>query len=166
MAQVQPIPNKELLSVHKQLYSSFWKFLYVRKKTFFNNKRGPDGFSKFFLCSAFLAFKMIGDKTFLFEEENDLSLKNDDHIASEDYFKGVYGNIYIQLLFFFSYSIFCLCISGTIIVIWFERSGQAGNYRTLLNRQVSFIFENVRIKAYSQGAIVSGHVLISCTHTS
>ena len=82
---------------------------------------------------------------FYFEEQKNLTVKQHIH-PIEDYFIGVYGNSVIKSCFLFSYLIGCCGIIGVPIVIWFEKSGEAGNYRTLLNRLSSYIAEIVCIK--------------------
>ena len=63
---------------------------------------------------------------------------------TEDYFKDVYSNPWINRFvigIYFSGSIF---IFGLIFVSWFERSGLSGPYRTLVNQLVIFNVESVR----------------------
>ena len=65
---------------------------------------------------------------------------NDSHWQHDD-FAGVYSNLYINFAMLFIYSLgFVACI-GLGMVIWFERSGQAGPYRTLVNQLVSYRIE-------------------------
>lgn len=63
----------------------------------------------------------------------------------EDYFKDVYDNPWINRTIVGLYFGGFVSIIGLIFVVWFERSGQAGPYRTLINQLVIFNIESVRI---------------------
>ena len=63
---------------------------------------------------------------------------------SEDYFKEVYMNPWINRTAIGFYFVGLVGIAGLALVAWFERSGQAGPYRTLINQIVSFNVESVR----------------------
>ena len=63
----------------------------------------------------------------------------------EDYFKDVYDNPWINRTIIGLYFGGFASILGLIFVVWFERSGQAGPYRTLINQLVIFNIESVRI---------------------
>ena len=61
-----------------------------------------------------------------------------------DDFEGVYGNPFVKLLYVLCYILSLLTLPGFILVIWFERSGQAGQFRTLVNQLVSFCLDQVK----------------------
>ena len=62
---------------------------------------------------------------------------------SEDFFKEVYMNPWINRIAIGFYFIGLVGIAGLGLVAWFERSGQAGHFRTLINQIVSFNVESV-----------------------
>ena len=62
---------------------------------------------------------------------------------SEDFFKEVYMNPWINGTAIGFYFIGLVGIAGLSLVAWFERSGQAGHFRTLINQIVSFNVESV-----------------------
>ena len=61
-----------------------------------------------------------------------------------DYFEPLFGN------FWYKAGVLILCLItifgmlGILIIIWFERSGQAGPYRTVVNQLVSLAFVQVQ----------------------
>ena len=61
-----------------------------------------------------------------------------------DYFKDVYDNPWINRTIVGLYFGGFTSIIGLIFVVWFEWSGQAGPYRTLINQLVIFNIESVR----------------------
>ena len=69
--------------------------------------------------------------------EEDISLRN------EDFFKEVYINPWINRTAIGFYFIGLAGVVGLALVAWFERSGQAGPYRSLINQIVSFNVESV-----------------------
>ena len=65
--------------------------------------------------------------------------------SDEDYFKNVYDHLWINRTMIGLYLGGFASIIGLVFVVWFERSGQAGPYRTLINQLVIFNIESVRI---------------------
>ena len=70
------------------------------------------------------------------------------HLEAEerDFFHGVWSNQALNKAMgfvYFSGLIFCI---GLLFVSWFERSGEAGPFRTLVNRLVSFMLDQVKNK--------------------
>ena len=63
----------------------------------------------------------------------------------QDYFAGIYQSPYIKLAMTLTYSVAVICMIGLGFVLWFERSGQAGHYRTLVNQLSSFNLDQVNI---------------------
>ena len=66
-------------------------------------------------------------------------------IKEEDFFAGIYENQTVSWLMGITYFLGLFGCIALRFVIWFERSGQAGNYRTLVNQLVSFNLEQVRL---------------------
>ena len=64
-------------------------------------------------------------------------------IDEKDAFAGVYENLYLKLAFVFSYILVVICGLLLGFVIWFERSGQAGHFRTMVNQLTTFMFDQV-----------------------
>lgn len=62
-----------------------------------------------------------------------------------DDFEDVFENIYVNLLIFGIYMLGILGCFGLVLVSYFERSGQAGPFRTLLNQIVTFTSEQLLI---------------------
>ncbi len=75
-----------------------------------------------------------------FENASNLSIQG---VKSEDYFKEIYANPALVVLTIVSYIISLLGTFGLAFIVWFERSGQAGQYRTLVNQLVSFMMDMV-----------------------
>ena len=67
----------------------------------------------------------------------------------KDAFAAVYDNLYLKLSFVFSYILVIICGLLLVFVIWFERSGQAGHFRTMVNQLTTFMFDQVRLRFYS-----------------
>ena len=63
---------------------------------------------------------------------------------STNFFDGAYEGIEIKFSFIISYLLGLLGSFGLVLVIWFERSGQAGHFRTLVNQLVSFELDQVK----------------------
>ena len=64
---------------------------------------------------------------------------------SQDFFAGIYQSPYIKLAMTLTYGVAVMCMIGLGLVLWFERSGQAGHYRTLVNQLSSFNLDQVSI---------------------
>lgn len=52
-----------------------------------------------------------------------------EELSHRDYFKGVFANPLIKWAAIFFYFLGFFGVWGVAMVIWFERSGRAGNYR-------------------------------------
>ena len=59
----------------------------------------------------------------------------------KDVFSEIYSNPFINLTMIFFYLLGLVACVGLRMVIWFERSGQAGPYRTLVNQLVTHRIE-------------------------
>ena len=75
------------------------------------------------------------------ETLNNLEIQTD-----YDFFKNIYSNPLLNYSMVLIYTLGFIGVSGLILVVWFERSGQAGPYRTLINRLVSYNINQVCIK--------------------
>ena len=64
---------------------------------------------------------------------------------SKDFFSGVYESPYFTKLLIASYLIGVISCIGLNFVVWFERSGGAGHYRTLVNQLTSFNLDQVQV---------------------
>ena len=62
---------------------------------------------------------------------------------SDDYFAGLYSDTKLQVAFFLNYWVGWIGVVGISFVTWFERSGQAGQFRTLVNQLVSLNLDQV-----------------------
>lgn len=62
---------------------------------------------------------------------------------NEDYFAGVYSDKIAVVSMVIMYFIGLFGIMGIVFIIWIERSGQAGPYRTLINQLVSHNYQAV-----------------------
>ena len=60
-----------------------------------------------------------------------------------DFFEQVYSEQILKWLMISFYLLGLVAIVGLGIVTWFERSGEAGPYRTLINRLTSYNIEMV-----------------------
>ena len=80
-----------------------------------------------------------------FQLENDIDFSNyfDIEIDPGDYFEPIFGSIFVKLCFFFTYMIGLVAAMFIGVVIHFERSGQAGHFRTLVNQLVTFNLDQV-----------------------
>ena len=61
----------------------------------------------------------------------------------ENAFPGLYESPQIRSAMVLTYMVSFLGLSGLGFILWFERSGQAGHYRTLLNQLISFNIDQV-----------------------
>lgn len=64
----------------------------------------------------------------------------------QDYFEPLFSNSTMNVAAIVAYICGYFGIFMVGIVIWFERSGLAGSYRTLLNILSTFVLEQVRAK--------------------
>ena len=70
---------------------------------------------------------------------------NNYFLDEKDAFTEGFESLNLKLAFALTYSWTIICGLMLMFVIWFERSGQAGNFRTLLNQLASFIMDQVNI---------------------
>ena len=61
----------------------------------------------------------------------------------ENAFPGLYESPLIRSAMFMTYMVTLLGLSGLGFILWFERSGQAGQYRTVINQLISFNIDQV-----------------------
>ena len=62
----------------------------------------------------------------------------------KDFFEDLYSSTSLNVLDTFAY-VFGLFGGGTVLFVsWYERTGQAGPYRTLVNQLASFNLDQVR----------------------
>ena len=66
-------------------------------------------------------------------------------VFEEDYYKQAYANSLMNLSIFTIYLLGLVGCGGLALVSWFERSGQAGPYRSLINRLVSHNMDQVML---------------------
>ncbi len=64
---------------------------------------------------------------------------------SSDFFAKAFEHPLINFIAVCIYLLGCIGISGFVVVIWYERSGRAGPYRTLVNQIVTFNLEQLVI---------------------
>ena len=64
---------------------------------------------------------------------------------SEDYFAEIYSDKIVTISMVLTYSIGLVPTFGVMFIVWLEKSGQAGPYRTLINQLVSCNYQSVRI---------------------
>ena len=67
----------------------------------------------------------------------------DEEDKDQDFFAGLYESPYFKLSMTLTYGVALICMVGLGFVLWFERSGQAGQYRTLVNQLSSFNLDQV-----------------------
>ena len=67
---------------------------------------------------------------------DDLRLENHD----PDQFSGLFDNCFIKITLLLSYFLAYLSLPAMGLVIWFEISGQAGQYRTMINKMTLYNF--------------------------
>ena len=58
----------------------------------------------------------------------------DEDTENENAFQGLYKRPDIRTAMFMTYMVTLCGISGLAFIHWFERSGQAGHYRTVINQ--------------------------------
>ena len=63
------------------------------------------------------------------------------HTLKDDFFQEIYSNPIINLSMIGIYSVGLISCAGLRLVSWFERSGQAGPYRTLVNQLMLIIVD-------------------------
>ena len=85
---------------------------------------------------------------------------------TQDFFDGIYQSPYIKLAMSLTYGVAIICMIGLGFVLWFERSGQAGQYRTLVNQLSSFNLDQVDqskkicpIKNYSHKTLLRDKII-------
>ena len=64
----------------------------------------------------------------------------------EDFFEGIFEDWTIKSLMIIFHLISLGSVGGLMLILWFERSGRAGQYRTLVNQLASFNIEQVSVK--------------------
>ena len=64
-------------------------------------------------------------------------------IKDDDFFEGFYEDCFIKILVGITHLIGTIDVILLIFFLWFERSGQAGHFRTLVNQLVSFNVDQV-----------------------
>ena len=62
---------------------------------------------------------------------------------TQDFFHGVFESVNMKFLVLGTYSFGTLGILGSLLITHFERSGNAGQFRTLVNQLVSFNLDQV-----------------------
>ena len=72
----------------------------------------------------------------------DFSL-NITHEFENDFFTGIYDSPKLTIAMVLTYILCTVCMAGIGYVIWFERSGQAGHFRTLVNQLSTFNLDQV-----------------------
>ena len=82
------------------------------------------------------------NNTCFFNLEMD-NLTFDDTTISSDKYVGVYESVHIRFAFLTTYMVILVFAPLLAFVIWFERSGQAGSYRTMVNQLASFNLDQV-----------------------
>ena len=65
------------------------------------------------------------------------------HSLNDDFFYDIYSNSLINLTMVGIYLLGVVSCIGLRLVSWFERSGQAGPHRTLVNRLMSITLDQV-----------------------
>ena len=68
---------------------------------------------------------------------------------NKDHFEGVFSNTTVNLLTLITYPIGLVCCFALLMVSWFEKSGQAGPYRTLANQLISSNLDQVSVNTNS-----------------
>ena len=63
----------------------------------------------------------------------------------ENAFQGLYEKSDTKIAMLSTYTVTFLGLSGLGFILWFERSGQAGHYRTVINQLISFNIDQVSI---------------------
>ena len=65
--------------------------------------------------------------------------------SEEDYFAEIYSDKVVTISMVITYFIGLVPTFGVMFIVWLEKSGQAGPYRTLINQLVSCNYQSVRI---------------------
>ena len=65
------------------------------------------------------------------------------HEFEKDFFTGIYDSPKLTMAMVMTYILCTFCMVGIGYVIWFERSGQAGHFRTLVNQLSTFNLDQV-----------------------
>ena len=65
------------------------------------------------------------------------------HEFQKDFFTGIYDSPKLTMAMVMTYILCTFCMVGIGYVIWFERSGQAGHFRTLVNQLSTFNLDQV-----------------------
>ena len=65
------------------------------------------------------------------------------HEFEKDFFTGIYDSPKLTMAMVITYILCTFCMVGIGYVIWFERSGQAGHFRTLVNQLSTFNLDQV-----------------------
>ena len=91
------------------------------------------------------AFKMSKTLTNIFFVDKNINSSQILSATKEvDFFRGIYENQIVSWSMRITYFLGLFGCIALRFVIWFERSGQAGQFRTLVNQLVSFNLEQVR----------------------
>ena len=69
---------------------------------------------------------------------------NTSHNLKDDFFYQIYSSPLINWSMIGIYLLGLISCAGLRLVSWFERSGQAGPYRTLVNQLMSITLDKVR----------------------
>ena len=76
--------------------------------------------------------------------ELNFSLGNfSEHHIDDDHFSGLYNDPLTKCTFVLCLFLGFCSVPGMILVIWFERSGQAGHFRTMINQLTSATLDQV-----------------------
>lgn len=78
-----------------------------------------------------------------------ISFETNDTVMEEDFFVGVYNDKVAVWSLVIVYIIGLVGMIGIVLIIWFERSGEAGPFRTLINQLVTHNYEAVSYFHYS-----------------
>ena len=77
-----------------------------------------------------------------------VTLENKTFFKQEDFFAGIYEDWTIKTFVILFHIISLFSVGGLVLILWFERSGYAGHFRTLINQLSSFNIEQVSPKKY------------------
>ena len=67
-----------------------------------------------------------------------------------DQFSGLFDDHFIKITLLLSYFLAYLSLPAMGLVIWFEISGQAGQYRTMINKMTSYNLGQVSSTQFQQ----------------
>ena len=93
------------------------------------------------------------DQMSLFWINNNIKLYNFVKSSPKDDFVDLYSNNFVNLALLSIYIMGFLPYSAIAFISWFERSGQAGPFRTLQNRLLSFTVDQVFLRYLTAGFI-------------